>query len=211
MAKRSWYSTSSKKRLRPRFGFFRLRGFSLIFGFIPALKIDLRLALLSKPASRLSTAPVNFRPTARATRLRSFSPSGNSTISTSLTGAIVSGEPILCPTGHGGMLKGLAESGHLERLVNDGVEFIFYFQYPNVLEKVCDPVMLGYHCMGQYEVTTKDFHTYGADELLGRIVSCGKSLRVVEYFAVSPTSRPSWWNAAPASMATHVWNVSFLA
>src|SRR2546430_10003942 len=55
MAKRSLYSTSSKKRLRPRLGFFRLRGFSLIFGFIPALKIHLRLALLSKPTSRLST------------------------------------------------------------------------------------------------------------------------------------------------------------
>ena len=76
MVNRSLYSTASKKRLRPRFGFFRFRGFSLIFGFMPALKTPLRLALLSKPASRFNTAPANLRSASRATCLRSFNPSG---------------------------------------------------------------------------------------------------------------------------------------
>jgi hypothetical protein len=91
MVNRSLYSTASKNRLRPRFGFFRFRGFSLIFGFMPALKTTLRLALLSKPASRFSIAPANLRSASRATRLRSFNPSGSNTLSVWLTGATVRG------------------------------------------------------------------------------------------------------------------------
>jgi hypothetical protein len=65
--------------------------------------------------------------------------------------------------------------------------------------------------LGEYEVTTKGFYGSNPEELLGRMVSDGKSVRVVEYFAVAQGPRPSWWNEAPASMATYVWNVAFLA
>ncbi len=41
-------------RLRPRLGRLRLRGFSLMLGIIPALKMHLRFALESKPPSRLT-------------------------------------------------------------------------------------------------------------------------------------------------------------
>ena len=44
-------------RFRPRFGAFRLRGFSLTFGTSPALKIALRLRLESNPPSRLRYEP----------------------------------------------------------------------------------------------------------------------------------------------------------
>lgn len=50
--------TASKKRWRPRLICFRWRRFSLMFSFISALKMCLRFALLSPPASRLSVAPV---------------------------------------------------------------------------------------------------------------------------------------------------------
>lgn len=63
-----------------------------MFGFIPALKTILRLALLSKPASRLILAPLISIPASVATLLRSFNPSDNKTISDLLTGAIVKGE-----------------------------------------------------------------------------------------------------------------------
>src|SRR5215468_3715926 len=45
----------------------RLRGFSLMLGIIPALKIALRLALESKPPSRLRYAPLRSSPTSLAT------------------------------------------------------------------------------------------------------------------------------------------------
>ncbi len=52
---------------RPRFGVFRLRGFSLIFGTSPQLKMILRLTRLSKPASKLRGTRSKLSPTARVT------------------------------------------------------------------------------------------------------------------------------------------------
>jgi hypothetical protein len=66
------------KRFRPRFGVFRLRGLSLMFGMSPALKIALRLCLESNPPSRLRYEPSIFRSVSLATRFKTFNPSGRS-------------------------------------------------------------------------------------------------------------------------------------
>src|SRR5208283_781376 len=50
---RNEWMAALNNRFRPRFGAFRLRGFSLTFGTSPALKIALRLRLESNPPSRL--------------------------------------------------------------------------------------------------------------------------------------------------------------
>jgi hypothetical protein len=50
---RNEWMAALNNRFRPRFGVFRLRGFSLMFGMSPALKIALRLCLESNPPSRL--------------------------------------------------------------------------------------------------------------------------------------------------------------
>lgn len=63
-----------------------------MLGFIPALKMHLRLALLSKPASRLRVEPLRTSPASAATRLRSLIPSGSKAMSDSLIGAIVNGD-----------------------------------------------------------------------------------------------------------------------
>src|SRR5208337_4332624 len=68
-------------RFRPRFGAFRLRGFSLTFGTSPALKIALRLRLESNPPSRFRYEPSIFRSVSLATRFKAFNPSGRSTVS----------------------------------------------------------------------------------------------------------------------------------
>src|SRR6266446_9216497 len=73
--------------LRPRFVALRLRGFSLMFGIIPALKIALRFALESHPPSRLRYAPSSTKPVSLAPRLSALRPSGSSTVSALLTGA----------------------------------------------------------------------------------------------------------------------------
>src|SRR5215471_18947663 len=78
-------------RLRPRLGRLRLRGFSLMLGIIPAWKIALRLTLESKPPSRLTYAPLSSNPTSLATCFKACRPSGNKTMSVSLTGATGTG------------------------------------------------------------------------------------------------------------------------
>src|SRR5262249_21418333 len=63
------------------------------------------------------------------------------------------GEWILAPAGHGGLVSTLAGSGLIETLIARGVEHLFYFQYPNVLERICDPVLLGHHDQGGHDAT----------------------------------------------------------
>src|SRR6266852_5950969 len=55
---RNAWIAALNSRLRPRLVALRLRGFSLMFGIIPALKIALRFALASNPPSR--AAPGKF-------------------------------------------------------------------------------------------------------------------------------------------------------
>jgi UDP-N-acetylglucosamine pyrophosphorylase len=114
------------------------------------------------------------------------------------------------PIGHGGMLAALSASGMLHKLKEHGVEYLFHFQYPNVLERICDPVMLGYHQLGGYEATTKAVCEYRPSEKMGRCVVVGEALRVVEYYTLTGAPPDSWWHTVPASIGTHVWSLAFL-
>jgi UDP-N-acetylglucosamine/UDP-N-acetylgalactosamine diphosphorylase len=115
-----------------------------------------------------------------------------------------------CPCGHGGMLEALQTSGVLRRLYDEGVKYLFYFQYPNILENVCDPVMLGYHHVGQFDVTTKAITEYLPEEKMGRCVDVDGNLRIIEYYHLKDVPSISCWDVFPANMATHVWGISFL-
>ena len=68
-----------------------MRGFSLMFGMRPALKMALRLCLESNPPSRLRYEPSIFRSVSLAMPFKAFNPSGRSTVSVSFTGATGSG------------------------------------------------------------------------------------------------------------------------
>jgi hypothetical protein len=78
---------SWNNRFRPRFVVFRWRGFSVMFGIIPAVKLIFRLCVASNPASRLRSAPLRTKPALWATFFHAFRPSGSSTLSSSFTGA----------------------------------------------------------------------------------------------------------------------------
>lgn len=120
------------------------------------------------------------------------------------------GGVLQCPTGHGGMLESLDLAGFLGRLRQRGIDYLFYFQYPNVLEKICDPVMLGYHHSQRLEITTKAINKYRPEEKMGRIAEVDGKPRVVEYHFLDRMSPNSPWHTLPASIATHVWSISFL-
>jgi UDP-N-acetylglucosamine pyrophosphorylase len=119
------------------------------------------------------------------------------------------GEPVMFPTGHGGMFQALAGKGVIEQLIREGVEHLFFFQYPNLLENICDPVMLGYHHAHNHEVTLKGFTEYAQDERVGRIVEMDAGLRVVEYYYV-PRPNRGLFDVFPANMGTYVISVELL-
>ena len=59
------------------------------------------------------------------------------------------------PNGHGGVLKGLWDSGAVEDMKERGISDIFYFQVDNALTKICDPHFIGYHLMHQADMSNK--------------------------------------------------------
>jgi len=113
------------------------------------------------------------------------------------------------PGGHGGMFEAICRSGELARLIERGIEYLFYFQYPNVLEQICDPVLLGRHHNGgaPFDVTTKAIARCQPEESqrMGRVVEVEGKARIIEYWDLSEELRD-----APGSMGTHVWSLRFL-
>lgn len=121
-----------------------------------------------------------------------------------------SGELVRSPTGHGGMYTVLEKKHIWDKLKRNGIEYIFYFQYPNVLEKVCDPVILGFHHSGGHDITTKAILEYDPVEKMGRCTNVDGKLRIIEYHDLEHYSHDFLGKIFPASIATHVWSIAFL-
>jgi UDP-N-acetylglucosamine/UDP-N-acetylgalactosamine diphosphorylase len=120
------------------------------------------------------------------------------------------GDPICAPTGHGGLLTALHGSGFCDRLAELGVDFVFVFQYPNVLERICDVGMLGYHARGGHDVTVKGVIESRPLERVGRIVQCAGRTVVVEYHADAAPEQQRRLETMPMFTGTAVWTVDFL-
>ncbi|MBI1926073.1 UTP--glucose-1-phosphate uridylyltransferase [Candidatus Poribacteria bacterium] len=114
------------------------------------------------------------------------------------------------PTGHGSLLKTVRNSDLLPRLKAEGIEYLFYFQYPNVLERVCDPFMLGYHDLNGFEFTAKGILDYKPDEKMGRIALVGGKLWAVEHHLMQKGESNFWRQKYPANTGSMLFSLSFL-
>jgi UDP-N-acetylglucosamine/UDP-N-acetylgalactosamine diphosphorylase len=119
------------------------------------------------------------------------------------------------PDGHGGVVKALADGGHLSDLRRRGVEYIFYYQVDNPLVKVAEPAMLGYHIQAGAEMSLKVVRKLDPGEKMGVVVEVDGRTRLIEYSDL-PTevaqrrladgSLEIW----AGSIAVHVFNTTFL-
>ena len=85
------------------------------------------------------------------------------------------------PDGHGGSLKALHDSGHLTRLINQGITELFYCQVDNPLATIIDPLFLGYHRMENAEISTKAVRRKNIDEKVGVCVTVDGKGAIIEY------------------------------
>jgi UDP-N-acetylglucosamine/UDP-N-acetylgalactosamine diphosphorylase len=85
------------------------------------------------------------------------------------------------PNGHGGTLTGLAEHGLLDRLQQQGVRSIYYFQVDNPLVVIGDPVFLGYHLAQDAEVSSKVLVKQSPADKLGNFVLVDGRCTIIEY------------------------------
>lgn len=129
-------------------------------------------------------------------------------------GVLVSGEagaPMMAPAGHGSILSALKGSMALAWLKAAGVEHTFCFQYPNVMEVMCDPDLIGTHEVAKLDATLKAMPASEAGGRVGRLaIAASGGLRVVEYYRIDADPPLAWARKNPVNLATYVWSLSFL-
>lgn len=119
------------------------------------------------------------------------------------------------PNGHGGVVKALADGGHLADLRRRGVQYVFYYQVDNPLVKVADPACLGHHIQAGAEISLKVVRKLHPQEKLGVVVEVDGRLQIIEYSDLPaevarrrlPDGSLEIW---AGSIAVHVFDLSFL-
>lgn len=87
----------------------------------------------------------------------------------------------LSPDGHGGSIKALHQSGLLQRLINEGVETISYFQVDNPLVSPADPLFLGLHALSGSEMSSLAVPKTDDFEKVGNFAVVDGAVQVIEY------------------------------
>ena len=121
----------------------------------------------------------------------------------------------LSPNGHGGTLLALKDSGFLDKLRHDSVQYLSYVQVDNPLVSVLDPMFIGLHIGADSEISSKSLPKVDNLERVGNFcISAGK-LMVIEYSDLSDKLAQAHnpdgsrtFNAA--SIAVHVINVDLV-
>ena len=121
----------------------------------------------------------------------------------------------LSPNGHGGTLLALKTSGCLDKLVQDSVQYLSYFQVDNPLVSVLDPMFIGLHIADGSEISSKSLPKVDNLERVGNFCTSDGKLMVIEYSdlpndlaqAHNPDGSRTF-NAA--SIALHVINIDLI-
>ena len=87
----------------------------------------------------------------------------------------------MAPDGHGGSLRALVRSGAVKKMEAMGVDCISYFQVDNPLVKCIDPEFIGFHVLGNSELSSKMVPKAYAREKVGIFCMRKDTLEVVEY------------------------------
>jgi UDP-N-acetylglucosamine/UDP-N-acetylgalactosamine diphosphorylase len=133
-------------------------------------------------------------------------------------GKLILDEPyhiFMNPNGHGGSVKALHESGALGDMRERGIDHLFYFQVDNVLTRICDPVYLGYHILGDSEMSCKVVHKKYPEEKMGILCVINGENHLIEYsdlseedmYAKNKDGSMTYW---AGNIATHVFDRNFL-
>jgi UDP-N-acetylglucosamine/UDP-N-acetylgalactosamine diphosphorylase len=119
------------------------------------------------------------------------------------------------PNGHGGTVKALSESGALSDLKERDIDHLFYFQVDNVLTRICDPIYLGYHILGDSEMSCKVVHKKYPEEKMGILCIINGENHLIEYsdlsdedmYAKNKDGSMKFW---VGNIATHIFDRQFL-
>jgi UDP-N-acetylglucosamine/UDP-N-acetylgalactosamine diphosphorylase len=125
------------------------------------------------------------------------------------------GRLCLSPNGHGGTITGLLDSGLFDRLEQNGIRTISYFQVDNPLTNLADFVFLGRHLSAKAEVSSKALPKTGPMEKVGNFLLVDGRCSMIEYSDLpdewaretDDKGELKFWAGNPA---IHLFDVAFL-
>jgi UDP-N-acetylglucosamine/UDP-N-acetylgalactosamine diphosphorylase len=91
------------------------------------------------------------------------------------------GSIAMSPDGHGGSLRALDRSGALDLMEKEGIDILSYFQVDNPLVRGIDPTFIGWHLLGNSEMSSKMVPKAYAGEKVGHFCTQGGKSVVIEY------------------------------
>jgi len=91
------------------------------------------------------------------------------------------GNIAMSPDGHGGSLRALERSGSLDLMQSEGIDTLSYFQVDNPLVRFIDPAFIGWHLLGQSEMSSKMIPKAYAEEKVGHFCTQRGRSVVIEY------------------------------
>ena len=91
------------------------------------------------------------------------------------------GRIAMTPDGHGGSLRALVRSGAVETMKSLGVDIVSYFQVDNPIVQCVDPAFIGFHVLGQSELSSKMVPKAYPLEKVGHFCEQDGNTLVVEY------------------------------
>ena len=83
--------------------------------------------------------------------------------------------------GHGGVYEALVDSGALEEMKQNGIEWIFICGVDNVLVKLIDPMLLGFSALNNFKITSVSCIKDNPQEKVGALCKKNGKPHVVEY------------------------------
>jgi UDP-N-acetylglucosamine/UDP-N-acetylgalactosamine diphosphorylase len=91
------------------------------------------------------------------------------------------GSVAMTPDGHGGSLRALVRSGATRIMKERGIDCISYFQVDNPLIPCIDPAFIGFHLLGESELSSKMIPKAYALEKVGHFCLRNDRVEVIEY------------------------------
>ena len=122
----------------------------------------------------------------------------------------------MTPDGHGGSLRALVRSGAVAKMAEMGVDCVSYFQVDNPIIQCIDPAFIGFHVLGQSELSSKMVPKAYALEKVGHFCMQDGAALVVEYSDMpdamqEETNEDGSIRFNGGSVAIHIFDRDFIA
>ncbi len=85
------------------------------------------------------------------------------------------------PDGHGGILTALVKTGLINKIRDNGIKYLSYFQVDNPMINMADPSFIGYHILHGMSISTKVVEKLYPEEKMGVIGKKNGINCIIEY------------------------------